>query len=72
MEGATKDVLAVQHAAAFAVFLAARAFLSSRKRTGLPCTYDIALRRASSSCFSIKLAAAGTLLLATLIRFPEK
>jgi hypothetical protein len=33
---------------------------------------DIALRRASSSCFSIKLAAGGTLLLATLLRFPEK
>ena len=61
MESATKVVLAVLHAAAFAVFLAARAFLSSRKRTGLPCTDDIALRRASSYCFSIKLAAGGHL-----------
>jgi hypothetical protein len=36
--------LALLHAAAFAVFLAARAFLSSRNRAGLPCTDDIALR----------------------------
>jgi hypothetical protein len=72
LESATQDVLALLHAAAFAVFLAARAFLSSRKRAGLTCTDYIALRRSSSSSFSIKLAAGGTLLLATLLRFPEK
>jgi hypothetical protein len=49
----------VQHAAAFAVFLAARAVLSFRKRTGLPCTDDIAIIRASSSCFSITPTAGG-------------
>jgi hypothetical protein len=59
----TQDVLALLNVAAFAVFLAARAFLISRMRAGLPFTDDIALRRASSSCFSITLAAGGTLLL---------
>jgi hypothetical protein len=57
LERATQDVLDMLHAAAFAVKLAARAFLSSRKRAGLLSTDDVALRRASSSCLSITPAA---------------
>ena len=54
---------------AFAVFLAARAFLSSRKWAGLP---YIAIRRASSSCFSITPATGGTLLLYNAAPFPSE
>ena len=72
MKSATQNVLALLHAAAFAVFLAARAFLSSRKRAGLPCTDDIALRRASSSCFSITPAAGVTLLLCNAAPLPSE
>jgi hypothetical protein len=51
LEGVTRDVLTVQQAAALLVFFAARA--------GLPCTDEIALLRASSSCFSITPTAGG-------------
>jgi hypothetical protein len=63
LKSATQDVLALLQPAAFAVFFASRSFLSSRKRAGLPCTDEIALRRASSCCLSITPAAGGNLLL---------
>jgi hypothetical protein len=60
---ATQDVLALLGATAFVLFFAAPAFLSSRKRAGEKSSVEIALRKASSSCFSITTAAGGTLLL---------
>jgi hypothetical protein len=50
-------VLALLGATAFVLFFAANAFLSSHKRAGENSNVDIALRKASFSCFSIMPAA---------------
>ena len=60
---ATRDVLALLHAAAFVLFFVAMAFLSSHKTAGESSTDEIALRKAISSCISIRPRAGGTLLL---------
>ena len=52
---ATQVVLVLLDAAAFVLFFAATAFLSSRRRAGENCSVEIALRKASAFCFSITL-----------------